>query len=76
MICPCCDEDIGEYRDKMLLEFCKKYRSITDIAKHLDIAIPNAGRRVNKLFEKGRIMIKNEGDGRKKLVMAKEAVFI
>ena len=69
MKCPCCGEDIGKWRDRQILEFCTEERSLTDISKHINIAVTNVIPKVKKLENDGKMFVKKQGRGKKALIL-------
>ncbi|MAH07142.1 hypothetical protein CMI38_02735 [Candidatus Pacearchaeota archaeon] len=60
--------------DNKLLEFCEEFRSIGEIARHLNIAPKNVSVRVNKLQNKNLLHVKKAGPGKKTRVRTKSSV--
>jgi len=62
--CPKCGFQYNrrDFNDKKLRSFCKnKGRSITEIAKHLGIAIKNVSIRVRRMEKEGFIVVDRMG---------------
>lgn len=60
VICPHCKHNFGirEGNDKLLLEFCNgQFRTIRQIANHLDLSVKNVIIRIPRLKEEGLIIV-------------------
>lgn len=70
MICPCYGKDISRWRDVKILKFCKNGKSMSQISRYLEIAIPNVSARVNRLKQENKVIINRLGRGKPSIVQS------